>query len=54
MRQGAIVYLILPQKNQSLKGNLTGLWSRRIDLEHRLVYAVMDDTIHVVGCRFHY
>ncbi|RFP11385.1 MULTISPECIES: Txe/YoeB family addiction module toxin [unclassified Duganella] len=41
-------------KPEPLKGNLTGLWSRRIDLEHRLVYAVMDDTIHVVGCRFHY
>ena len=25
-------------KPESLKHNLTGLWSRRINLEHRLVY----------------
>ena len=41
-------------KPEPLKGNLTGLWSRRIDREHRLVYAVQDDTIHVVACRYHY
>ena len=41
-------------KPEPLKGNLTGLWSRRIDREHRLVYAFMDGVIHIVACRFHY
>ncbi len=41
-------------KPEPLKENYSGLWSRRIDKEHRLVYAVSDETIHVVICRFHY
>ena len=41
-------------KPEPLKGNLTGLWSRRIDREHRLVYAVELDLIYIVACRFHY
>lgn len=41
-------------KPEPLKGNLTGLWSRRIDREHRLVYAVEDGMIHIVACRYHY
>lgn len=41
-------------KPEPLKGNLTGLWSRRIDREHRLVYAVDADGIYVVACRYHY
>jgi len=41
-------------KPEPLKGNLTGLWSRRIDREHRLVYAVSEGTIQVVACRYHY
>jgi toxin YoeB len=41
-------------KPEPLKGNLTGLWSRRIDLEHRMVYAVGDGMIYVVSCRYHY
>ena len=41
-------------KPEPLKGNLTGLWSRRIDLEHRMVYAVADGMIYVVSCRYHY
>jgi len=41
-------------KPEPLKGNLTGLWSRRIDREHRLVYAMLEGTLHIVACRFHY
>ncbi|OYO30211.1 Txe/YoeB family addiction module toxin [Janthinobacterium sp. PC23-8] len=41
-------------KPEPLKGNLTGLWSRRIDREHRLVYLVESGVIYVVGCRYHY
>lgn len=37
-----------------MKGNLVGLWSRRIDEEHRLVYAVSDDKVLVFSCKGHY
>lgn len=41
-------------KPEPLKENLSGLWSRRIDGEHRLVYAVEDKKIVVFSCRGHY
>lgn len=41
-------------KPEPLKENLSGLWSRRIDGEHRLVYAVEDKKIVVFSCRRHY
>lgn len=41
-------------KPEPLKANLSGYWSRRINTEHRLVYEVLDDSILVVDCRFHY
>ncbi|MFN8344399.1 MAG: Txe/YoeB family addiction module toxin [Spirosomataceae bacterium] len=41
-------------KPEALKGNLSGYWSRRITDEHRLVYEVKSDTIHILQCRFHY
>ncbi len=41
-------------KPEALKENLKGFWSRRINLEHRLVYKVDDDTIHILQCRYHY
>lgn len=42
------------QDKRTLKENLSGYWSRRIDDTHRLVYAVSDDSITVIACRFHY
>lgn len=39
---------------EPLRHDLTGYWSRRISLEHRLVYRVKDDQIRIVQCRFHY
>ena len=39
---------------EPLRGNLQGLWSRRINQEHRLVYKVEDGLISIVQCRFHY
>jgi toxin YoeB len=39
---------------EPLKHNLSGYWSRRITLEHRLVYRVIDKQIRVVQCRYHY
>ena len=41
-------------KPEPLKGNLSGAWSRRITDEHRLVYEIKDNSIHVLQCRFHY
>ncbi len=41
-------------KPEPLKHELKGLWSRRIDREHRLVYEVLDDKIRDLACRFHY
>lgn len=41
-------------KPEPLKHNLAGFWSRRIDEEHRLVYAVQDGIILVAQCRYHY
>ncbi|WP_417553261.1 Txe/YoeB family addiction module toxin [Marinomonas fungiae] len=41
-------------KPESLKENLSGFWSRRIDDTNRLVYAVDDAAITVISCRYHY
>lgn len=43
-----------PGKPEPLKHNLSGFWSRRITAEHRLVYAIDDDTAQIVMCRYHY
>ena len=41
-------------KPEALKHDLSGLWSRRITKEHRLVYSVSDEEIVIVSCKFHY
>ena len=41
-------------KPEALKENLSGFWSRRIDDTNRLVYAVEDETITIISCRYHY
>ena len=41
-------------KPEPLKENLAGLWSRRIDGEHRTVYTVEDNTVLIFSCRGHY
>jgi len=41
-------------KPESLKHELAGCWSRRIDQEHRLVYQVRPDKIRIIACRYHY
>ena len=41
-------------KPEPLRHNLAGLWSRRIDDEHRLVYAIVGEDIVIVQCRYHY
>lgn len=41
-------------KPEPLKHQLTGFWSRRISQEHRLVYTVIDSSIVIAQCRYHY
>ncbi|WP_040896530.1 Txe/YoeB family addiction module toxin [Xenococcus sp. PCC 7305] len=41
-------------KPESLKFDLSGLWSRRINQEHRLIYQVKDNCIIIIQCRYHY
>ncbi len=41
-------------KPEPLKHELQGYWSRRIDLEHRLVYTVTDDEVIIIACKYHY
>jgi len=41
-------------KAEPLKFDLTGFWSRRIDQEHRIVYRVNNDELHILACRYHY
>ena len=41
-------------KPEPLRGNFSGCWSRRITDEHRLVYQVHDNGVHILQCRYHY
>jgi toxin YoeB len=41
-------------KPEPLKENLSGFWSRRIDDTNRLVYAVDDNYLTIISCRYHY
>ena len=42
-------------KPEPLRHQLQGNWSRRIDIEHRLVYKVEDRRkLVTIACRYHY
>lgn len=41
-------------KPEPLRYELSGFWSRRITDEHRLVYEVIENSIAIASCRFHY
>ncbi len=41
-------------KPEALRFELSGSWLRRIDQEHRLVYRVEGDDLHILACRYHY
>ena len=41
-------------KPEPLRENLAGFWSRRIDETNRLVYAVADEFLTIISCRYHY
>ena len=46
----------VPPRYESLVGNLHGFYSRRINIKHRLVYAVDEEkrVVHVLRCWTHY
>ncbi|MEM9002309.1 MAG: Txe/YoeB family addiction module toxin [Cyanobacteria bacterium P01_F01_bin.86] len=39
---------------EPLKFNWSGFWARRINKEHRIIYAVEEDAILIAQCRYHY
>ena len=41
-------------KPEPLHGDLSGFWSRRINDKDRLVYAIDEDNIYILACRYHY
>ena len=41
-------------KPERLKHALSGFWSRRINDEHRLVYAVEGSVLRIAQARYHY
>lgn len=41
-------------KPKALRYSLSGLWSRRINREHRLIYEVLDDTVVIHSVKGHY
>jgi toxin YoeB len=41
-------------KPEPLRENLSGFWSRRIDDINRLIYAVEDEYLTIISCRYHY
>ncbi len=41
-------------KPETLRGELSGYWSRRIDDANRLVYRATDAELIIIACRFHY
>ena len=48
--------ILSKEAKQQLKGDLSGLWSRRIDKGSRLVYSIEDDrvVVTVVSMKGHY
>lgn len=41
-------------KPEPLKGDKRGLWSRRIDEKHRMIYSLEEDFIVIYALRGHY
>ncbi|WP_302759493.1 Txe/YoeB family addiction module toxin [Amedibacillus dolichus] len=41
-------------KPEQLRGDLSGLWSRRINDKDRLVYKIDETSVYILVCRFHY
>jgi toxin YoeB len=41
-------------KEKTLKYELSGLWSRKIDNKNRLIYEIHEDSIHILSMLGHY
>lgn len=41
-------------KPEQLRGIGSEVWSRRVTLEHRIVYILDGDTVIIQSCRYHY
>jgi len=41
-------------KPEALKHNWSGMWSRRINKEHRLIYEVKNNEVHIYSLKDHY
>lgn len=41
-------------KPEPLRHKQAGMWSRRLNKEHRVVYMVLDDRISFLQARYHY
>ena len=41
-------------KPEPLRGNLSEMWSRRIDDANRIVYYVQENIVYIVSCKGHY
>ena len=41
-------------KPEPLRHSLSGYWSRRITDEHRIVYKIDKDSLHLAQLRYHY
>lgn len=41
-------------KPEPLKHQLTGYWSRKINQEHRIIYKVTDNIVHIASVYGHY
>lgn len=41
-------------KPEPLKGDLAGIWSRRIDETNRIVYRFCGEVPEIISCRGHY
>ena len=39
---------------EPLKYNWSGYWSRRVSIEHRLIYKISDENLMIAQCRYHY
>jgi toxin YoeB len=52
----SLINSIASSKPEKLKHKFSGYWSRRINLEHRLIYKVLHDKqqVWIVSCKGHY
>ena len=41
-------------KPEQLRYELSGLWSRHINDEHRIIYEIIDNELHIISLRGHY